>query len=111
MALCASLGAKIAYLDLKSEWITLLGKPLRQIRIPSSTPLQVSWCITRKGSTSPGFFVCIGNDAADEGRLGRHQHVDQVVQLVPEVGADGLEVGHLCGRLGLHHHPLFTPAV
>lgn len=24
-----------------------LGKPLRQILIPSSTPLQVSWCITR----------------------------------------------------------------
>ena len=53
----------------------------------------------------------IGNDAADEGRLSRHQHVDQVVQLVPEVGADSLEVGHLCGRLGLHHHPLFTPAM
>ena len=56
-------------------------------------------------------LVVVGHNATDERGLGGHQHVDQVVQLVPEVGADGLEVGHLCGRLGLHHHPLFTPAV
>ena len=66
---------------------------------------------TKEGIHLARLFVRIGNDAPDEGRLSRHQHVDQVVQLVPEVGADGLEVGHLCGRLGLHHHPLFTPAV
>ena len=66
---------------------------------------------TKEGIHLARLFVGIGNNAADERRLGRHQHVDQVVQLVPEVGADGLEVGHLCGRLGLHHHPLLTPAM
>ena len=56
-------------------------------------------------------LVGVRHDATDEAGFGRHQHVDQVVQLVPEVGADGLEVGHLCSRLGLHHHPLLPPAV
>ena len=56
-------------------------------------------------------LVGIRHNATDEAGFGRHQHVDQVVQLVPEVGADGLEVGHLCSRLGLHHHPLLSPAV
>ena len=31
-----------------------------QIRIPSSTPLQVSWWITIPGSISPGFFSPLG---------------------------------------------------
>ena len=56
-------------------------------------------------------LVGVRHDATDEAGFGRHQHVDQVVQLVPEVGADGLEVGHLGSRLGLHHHPLLPPAV
>ena len=56
-------------------------------------------------------FVVVGHDATNEGRLSRHQHVDQVVQLISEVGADGLEVGHLCGSLGLHHHPLLASPV
>ena len=48
-------------------------------------------------------LVGVRHDATDEAGFGRHQHVDQVVQLVPEVGADGLEVGHLGRRLGLDH--------
>ena len=47
-------------------------------------------------------LVVVGHNAADEGGLGGHQHVDQVVQLVAEVGAHSLEVGHLGGSLGLH---------
>merc|ERR1719494_874230 len=60
IALWASFGARIAYLVLKSRYMTLLGKPLRQILIPSNTPLHVSWCITRKGSTKPGFLWLLG---------------------------------------------------
>ena len=56
-------------------------------------------------------FVIVGHNATNEGGFSRHQHVDQVVQLISEVGADSLEVGHLCGRLGLHHHPLLSPPV
>ena len=56
-------------------------------------------------------LVVVGHNAADEGWLGGHQHIDQVVQLVAEVGAHSLEVGHLGGGLGLHHHPLLPPAV
>lgn len=43
----------ITYLCLKSAYITLFGKPLRQIRIPSKTPLQRSWWRTRNGSITP----------------------------------------------------------
>ena len=56
-------------------------------------------------------LVGVRHDATDEAGFGRHQHVDQVVQLVTEVGADGLEVGHLCSSLGLHHDPLLSPPV
>ena len=56
-------------------------------------------------------LVVVWHNATDEGGLGGHQHVDQVVQLVPEVGAHSLEVGHLGGSLGLHHHPLLAPPV
>ena len=31
-----------------------------QILIPSSTPLQVSWCMMSGGSTSPGFLWVLG---------------------------------------------------
>ena len=65
----------------------------------------------QEGVDLPGLLVVVRHNAADEGRLSRHQHVDQVVQLISEVGADSLEVGHLCGRLGLHHHPLLSPPV
>merc|ERR1719319_1098927 len=49
-----------AYLSLNSGYIILLGKPRMQILIPSSTPLQVSWCMIRGGSTSPGFLWVLG---------------------------------------------------
>ena len=32
-------------------------------------------------------LVVVGHNATDEGRLSGHQHVDQVVQLVAEVGS------------------------
>ena len=38
----------------------LFGNPFLQILMPSSTPLQVSWCMTRKGSTRPGFLMLLG---------------------------------------------------
>merc|ERR1719249_330010 len=65
----------------------------------------------QEGVNLAGFLVVVGHNATDEGRFSRHQHVDQVVQLIPEVGADSLEVGHLCGGLRLHHNPLLTPPV
>lgn len=46
--------------SLKSGYTILLGNPLRQIRMPSSTPLQVSWCITRCESMTPGCFNSLG---------------------------------------------------
>ena len=55
--------------------------------------------------------MVVRHNAADEGGLSAHQHVDQVVELILEVGADSLEVGHLGGSLGLHHHPLLAPPV
>ena len=55
--------------------------------------------------------MVVRDNATDEGGLGGHQHVDQVVQLVAEVGAHSLEIGHLGGGLGLHHHPLLAPPV
>ena len=63
----------------------------------------------QEGIDDSWLLVVVGHDAADEGGLGGHQHVDQVVQLVPEVGAHRLEVRHLGGRLRLHHHPLLAP--
>ena len=53
--------------------------------------------------------MVVRHNATDEGGLGGHQHVDQVVQLVAEVGAHRLEVRHLGSRLRLHHHPLLAP--
>ncbi|KAG7235767.1 hypothetical protein INR49_002269 [Caranx melampygus] len=38
----------------------LLGKPFLQILMPSSTPLQRSWCITRGFSMAPGVLVSLG---------------------------------------------------
>lgn len=38
-----------------------LGKPLRQMRMPSKTPLQRSWCITKGLSITPGV---VGEKAA-----------------------------------------------
>ena len=55
--------------------------------------------------------MIVGHNATNEGGFSRHQHVDQVVQLISEVGADSLEVGHLGGSLRLHHHPLLSPPV
>ena len=43
--------------------------------------------------------MVVRHNATDEGWLGGHQHIDQVVQLVAEVGAHSLEVGHLGGGL------------
>lgn len=40
-------------LCLKSGYSSRLGNPLRQIRMPSSTPLQVSWLSTRFASMTP----------------------------------------------------------
>ena len=56
-------------------------------------------------------LVGIRHNATDEAGFSRHQHVDQVVQLISEVGADSLEVGHLCSSLGLHNNPLLSPPV
>merc|ERR1719454_2542420 len=41
---------RIAYRILKSGYRILLGNPRMQILMPSSTPLQVSWCMMRGGS-------------------------------------------------------------
>ena len=65
----------------------------------------------QEGIDDSWLFVVIRHNAADEGGLGGHQHVDQVVQLVAEVGAHRLEVRHLGGGLRLHHHPLLAPPV
>ena len=43
--------------------------------------------------------MVVRHNATDEGGLGGHQYVDQVVQLVAEVGTHSLEVGHLGGSL------------
>ena len=54
--------------------------------------------IVRDNTTNEGWFSC-------------HQHVDQVVELILEVRADSLEVGHLGSSLGLDHDPLLTSPV
>ena len=38
----------------------LLGKPRLQILMPSSTPLQVNWCITSAESSNPGVLWLFG---------------------------------------------------
>lgn len=45
--------SSLAYRCLKSGYGSRLGKPFLQIRIPSSTPLHVNWCITRCESMTP----------------------------------------------------------
>ena len=50
----------IAYLCRNSWKGILLGKPFRQIRIPSSTPLHLSWCKTRLDSITPAFLCSLG---------------------------------------------------
>ena len=49
-----------AYLCRNSWKGILLGKPFRQIRIPSSTPLHLSWCKTRLDSITPAFLCSLG---------------------------------------------------
>ena len=44
----------------KESGAHLFGKPRMQILIPSSTPLQVSWCMMRGGSTPPGCLCVLG---------------------------------------------------
>ena len=50
----------IAYLWRNSWKGILLGKPFRQIRIPSRTPLHLSWCKTRLDSITPAFLCSLG---------------------------------------------------
>ena len=56
-------------------------------------------------------LVVVGHNATDKGGLRGHEHVDQIVQLISEVGADRLEVGHLGRRLGLDNNALLTAAM
>ena len=65
----------------------------------------------QEGINNSRLLVIVWNNASDEGRFRGHQHVDQVVQLILEVGADSLEVGHLGGSLGLDHHPLLSSSM
>ena len=53
-------GLRILYLCRKSGYTTREGNPLRQIRIPSNTPLHLSWCKTKLLSQYPGFFSSFG---------------------------------------------------
>ena len=53
----------------------------------------------KEGVDHSGLLVVVGHNATDEGGLSCHQHVDQAVQLVPKVGADSLEAGHLGSSL------------
>ena len=50
----------LTYLDLKSSYTIRLGKPFRQIRIPSKTPLQVNWCMTKTESITPACLWVFG---------------------------------------------------
>ena len=47
-------------LGLKAGYSSLLGNPLLQILMPSSTPLQVSWCMTSPASIQPDFLISLG---------------------------------------------------
>merc|ERR1719430_2744811 len=60
MAACTSLGLMMMKRWTKSGYTVLLGKPLLQILIPSSTPLQVSWCITKAESNKRGVLKLLG---------------------------------------------------
>ena len=48
------------YLAIKSGYGTLLGSPNMQILMPSKTPLQLSWCMTKGASTWPDFLISLG---------------------------------------------------
>ena len=45
------------YLCLKSLYWILLGKPFLQILMPSSTPLHLSWWMTKKFSMRPSYRI------------------------------------------------------
>merc|ERR1719180_200715 len=60
MAACTSLGLMMMKRWTKSGYTVLLGKPRRQILMPSNTPLQVSWRITRAESSSRGVLWLLG---------------------------------------------------
>merc|ERR1719180_323367 len=60
MAACTSLGLMMMKRWTKSGYTVLLGKPRRQILMPSNTPLQVSWGITRAESSSKGVLWLLG---------------------------------------------------
>merc|ERR1719397_1444227 len=64
------------YLSLKSRYSILLGNPRIQILIPSSTPLQVSWCMMSGGLHLAGLLVGVGHKATHK------------------VGLAGVEGGH-----------------
>ena len=65
----------------------------------------------KEGVNNAGLLVIVGDNATDEAWLSGHQHVDQVVQLILEVGGDSLEVGHLGGSLGLDDNSLLSSPV
>lgn len=55
----------------RNSWKRMrLGKPWRQMRIPSRTPLQRSWSSTRRGSSFP---ACRGDSRVSGGHQGRHK--------------------------------------
>ena len=62
----------------------------------------------KEGVNNAGLLVIVGHNATDERGLSAHQHVDQVVQLILEIRADSLEVGHLGCSLRLDHNPLLA---
>merc|ERR1719322_969118 len=71
---------RIAYRILKSGYRILLGKPRMQILMPSSTPLQVSWCMMRGGLHLAGLLVGVGHKATHEVGLARVEGGHQLNQ-------------------------------
>ena len=65
----------------------------------------------KEGVNNSGLLVIVRDNATDEAWLSGHQHVDQVIELILEVGADCLEVGHLGGSLGLDDNSLLSSPV
>ena len=76
----------------KSACCMRLGKPLRQMRMPSSTPLQVSWFMTSPASRMTGLLDLVGDEAADEVGMGGVEHGHELVE--------GLAVEHGDGHHG-----------
>ena len=60
--------------------------------------------VSYQGSIKSSVRLPVGHDATDEAWLCGHEHVDEVVELVSEVGANGLEVGHLGSGLRFDHN-------